>query len=133
MQAQVGVKRPRVIGLVGIALLRGLFTLYQTAGSLDVVNNARNVPGWVAPLLYLSIGLAVLSIIAAVLIALYRRWGLYLAVVAFGVDLALLVILFVAGQVVFNVGLALNVAVTLLVLYYVYKYLTQEPEKSFFT
>lgn len=127
------VERPRVRGIVGIALLRGILTIFLVSMNLDALNRMSNVPGWVLPSLYFALVLAVGSIVAALLIAFYKRWGLYLAVVTFGIDTLLTILFFVTGQTTASIGVLLGFGINLLVLYYVYRYLTQQPEAAAFT
>jgi len=128
--------KPKVRGTVGILILRGALTLFQVFTTLGEVNSLQaqgiEFEGWFVPTLYLLLVLGVMSIVGAVLIALYKRLGLYLGGAAVGIDLLAFVLLFVTGQIALGaVGIG-GVAIDLLILYYIYKYLTQEPEKLAF-
>jgi hypothetical protein len=62
---------------------------------------------------------------------MYKRIGLYLGVGIYGLNILSHIINIVNGA--FNLFLGLNLLVSLLVFYYLYIYLTREPEKGFFT
>lgn len=127
------IKRPRVIGIVVLLILKGLlggvinFASYQEITPL--LNNPDYiVEGWVMPLIYFSIALAGLSIVAAVLILRYKKIGLQLGGIVIGIDLVLTLLVIVNGMGSFGLGMVINIAA----FYYIYKYVTQEPEKAFF-
>jgi hypothetical protein len=98
-----------------------------------------DVPGWYKPVLYLLIILGILDIVGAVLIARYKRLGLFIGVGVVAADLILTVVLLITGEIsVRGIGRldvpdVLVSLVSLAALYNVYRYLTHEPEKAAFT
>lgn len=123
-------KKPRVIGLVVILVLRSLLTLFIAYTGIQEINVAPELyESWGLPLQYFVIAIGVLLLIAAILIARYKRLGLMIGAGAILVDVVLALIFFISGSGSNPVGLA----VSALILYYIFKYLRNEPEKSFFT
>ena len=86
--------------------------------------------GWITPALYAWLGISVFALVAALLIAMYKRWGLYFGLIAFGGDIVLGVL------VVLTLGAAggwLAFVLDAVIVYYIYKYLTSHPETTYFT
>ena len=124
------VKKPRVLGLVGVLFLRGVFTLYIAFTNIQAINQSPELyESWALLLYYLLGAMGVVLFISAVLIAMYKRLGLILGAGTSILDAVLAVLLFVAGYGIAPLGLVM----TALILYYIFKYLRNEPEKSFFT
>ncbi len=128
--------KPRVLGIVGIGILRGVLSVISgmnTLQEIDRISSSR-VPGWLAPAIYLGLALAVITFIAAILIWRYKRLGLQLGAVGFGGDaiVALAMVTLQSDVTIPFSGLILPLAIDFIVLYYIYKYLTSEPEKDYF-
>jgi len=124
--------KPRIWGIVGLAALKGILGIVSNIGVVDQLNSisSSRYPGWLPPVVYLLIGLGVIALAAAVLVALYRRLGLQLGAVVFGLDVLLGLLLSTSG--VFQINI-IALALDAVVLYYIYQYLTKEPQRSFFT
>ena len=110
--------------IAGLTLLTlGSITLPQGVGIKQTLNRA--IP-------YIGVVLGTVDIVAGVLILKYKRLGLYLAGASFGAAVLLLVYNVVTENATIG-GAALGLLIDLAVLYFVYRYLTHEPHKSFFT
>jgi hypothetical protein len=127
----VPARKPRVIGIVILLLLRGILTLVVSFSTLGEINaNPELWESWAQPYYYGVIVLSILMIVGGVLTAMYRRAGLMLGLATTIIDLIASVILLIALQFAPNL---LYIVISLAILYYCYKYLTSEPDKSFFT
>jgi hypothetical protein len=148
--------KPRVIGLVGVLFLRGAFSAFQAITNINDVNSveAALVPGWLIPQLYTLLILGICSLLAAVLILMYRRLGLMLGILVCIVDIVGLALLFLGGVIrffvllsveitafalflvgrptIFDLSTLINLVFTLAITNYCYRYLTKEPEKAAF-
>jgi uncharacterized membrane protein (DUF2068 family) len=127
-------KKPRVIGLVGLGIVKGALGLIMGYNNLQLLAEMQQKEGfivydWVQPLLYATLAMAVLSLIAAIGIAQYRRWGLMLGLVAFGLDTVLGIGAILLGTVPNVIALVINV----IALIYIYRYLNNPEESDFFT
>lgn len=126
-------EKPRIWGLVGIMLLRGLLLGWQTISTWQVVSDpaySEVMPGWAQPYVILAGVLAILCLVAAVLIYLYKRYGLIAAIAASGIDIVVGVLLIISAAIQPNVP---GILVSGAIIYYSWKYLTQEPHSTFFT
>jgi hypothetical protein len=136
MAATATVKRPRVIAIVILSLIGGVLGLIGALSLMPVISaaqaNGLAVPGWLPLLNYLNIILSILAIVSAVLIFRYKRLGLILGAVVYGISILLTIVLVVTGQSAIT-GVIISVVIDLVVLYYIYLYLTREPDKSFFS
>jgi hypothetical protein len=137
MAATAGVKRPRVIGIVILSLIGAFFGLLGGVGLLGLIAAAQaegtTVPSWITLTAYVTIALAVIAFLAAILMLMYKRLGLYLGALCYGISLILTILQVVGGQSTISASVIIGVLIDLVVLYYIYIYLTREPEKSFFT
>jgi hypothetical protein len=138
MAATATVKRPRVIGILIILIFFGaILNVLGGLGSLALISEAQAqglvIPGWITLVAYLALALAILAFVSAVLLLMYKRLGLILGAVIYGTNLLLNVALVVTGQTALNISVIIGVLIPLIVLYYIYIYLTREPEKSFFS
>jgi hypothetical protein len=140
MTAALATKKPRVVGIVIFSILGGLLSLAGGALLLTGISAIQADPDYaelaitakgLTPFAYLAIGIGVLELIVAVLLLMYKRIGLILAAVAFGLGLLLNIYNQVSG----SGGLTTigGILLDLAILYYVYIYLTREPDKNFFT
>jgi hypothetical protein len=131
--------RPRVVGIVILCLLGGVLGILGGLGLLAIIGVAGSstssleIPGWYTLLAYLSLVLGVVELIAAILIALYKRIGLIVGGAIFLIGLINTVIQILAGAATFSIGTIIGILIDLAVLYYIYIYLTREPEKTFFS
>jgi hypothetical protein len=131
MEEKAKLQKPRVLGTVGILILRGVllgflaFTLRQAIGDPAYV-----VADWAQAYLVMIVMMAVACVIAGVLIFTYQRIGLYLGMAVSVADLVIGGLLIITGN--FS-GSPLGIIVTLAIMYYMWKYLTQEPDCEFFT
>lgn len=123
------VKKPRVIVSVLLLGLRGVTGLGLGAlMTRELLQNPLIRDATVYAVLTFLTAFAYLT--AAVLISRYKRLGLILACVLCGIELGMIVIDFLTTQ---ETPRGLEIAVPVLISLSVFKYLTQEPEKSFFT
>lgn len=135
MSANVAVKKPRVIGIVILSLLGGVLGILGGIALLAIIAAAGidvNVPASLAMIAYLVIFLGVVDLLAAVLLLMYKRIGLYLAGISYIISVLLTVYNIATG----NSSIAssiLSLLIDAAVLYYVYIYLTREPDKTFFS
>jgi hypothetical protein len=120
-------QKPRVWGLAGIMLIRGLLLGYEYFTTSELINSSMyrdSLPGWIRPFVMLMGFLAVLCLVSAVLIFLYKRYGLMGAIAACAIDLGVGVLILAMGMFPPNV---LGFVVSGLILYYSYKYLNEYP------
>ncbi|GEM_PF-5828514 len=127
------VKKPRVVGIVILLVLRALviggFTLFNINEINAVIDNpAYIVESWALPLNYALFAFAVASFVAAVLIGAYRKMGLMIGGSIIVIDLVLAGFLLLTGEPPSIFGVIINFAV----LYYINKYMSP-PESEFFT
>jgi hypothetical protein len=126
--------KTRVIGIVGLMIIGGLQEVIQDVNQLLAANkiNASGLQGydWVAPLAYVGLILGALELISAVLIFFYKRIGLYIGGTIFLIGLIVTATQFLGASL--DWGAIISVVIDLTVLYYVYIYLTRDPERSFF-
>ncbi len=136
MQAAASVKKPRVIGIVILTFLGAILNVLGGVGLLALISSAQaagaDIPGWITPLAYLTIVLGVIDFIGAVLLLMYKRIGLLLLTATTVITLLINVISVATGNSTIG-SVALGSLIQLAILYYLYIYLTREPEKSFFT
>src|SRR5689334_14500269 len=87
MVAAASVKRPRVIGIVILSFLGGIFSILGGIGLLGLITAAQaslqsgqtlDVPGWITPLAYFLIVVGVVDFVGALLLLMYKRLGLIL-------------------------------------------------------
>ena len=127
---EIAPQKPRVIGIVVILLLRSAFTFFIAYTNIQAINQSPELyESWALPFYYFLVAMGVALLIAAVLIAQYKRLGLILGAGTSIVDVVLTVLLFIAGYGASPLGLA----VSALILYFLFKFLRNEPEKTFFT
>jgi hypothetical protein len=139
MQASAPVKKPRVIGIVILAFLGAILNVLGGIGLLSLIASASaaglsstDIPGWITPLAYLSIVLGVVNFVSAILLLMYKRLGLLLVAATTVITLLINIVSVATGNSTIG-SVALGSLIQLAILYYVYIYLTREPEKSFFT
>jgi hypothetical protein len=136
MVANAGASKPRVVGIGALCLVGGVLTILASLGLVSLVNEANalgaTLPGWITPLAYGSLVLGALQLVAGVLIFMYKRIGLMIGGAVYGINVLLNIILVVTGNTTLQ-SIALNTIISLAALYYIYKYMTSEPEKTFFT
>ncbi len=84
--------------------------------------------------LYSGLALAMVTFVAAILIWRYKRLGLQLGAVGFGGDsiVGLAMVTLQSDVPMPFSNLILPLAINFVVLCYIYRYLTREPEKHFF-
>jgi hypothetical protein len=127
--------RPRVRGTVVLLSFMGIANSILAYLNIDQINTVKNdpryiVPDWLLPVNYAVIVFGIMSVVAAVLIARYKRAGLYLGAVVIIISLLAAAGMFsMGGGSSIGCGIIFQVAA----LYYIHKYLTQLPEASFFT
>jgi len=126
------VKKPRVVGIVGLLIIRALLVGFLTLMNINEINEVIDNPAfivesWALPLNYALFGFAVASFVAAILIGAYKRNGLILGGVLIVIDLAIAGLLLLSGQPPSVLGVLVNFAV----LYYINKYMSP-PESEFF-
>ncbi len=126
MSTLTAIKRPRVIGIAVLCILIGILDALL---GLAVFENGGSVLLAMIPMI-----LGVISFVTAVLLLMYKRIGLILAAITFGLGL-LDGILNVATGKVIGGGVVIYIGVIILyliLLYFLYIYLTGEPQKTFF-
>src|SRR4051812_4788029 len=82
------VKKPRVIGIVILSFLGGIFSILGGVATIGLVGAAQasatasgqtlDVPGWLMPLAYFLIVVGVVDFVGAILLLMYKRLGLIL-------------------------------------------------------
>lgn len=125
----VNASKPRTWVIAALLILRGILLGVLAAGILSL-QAAQSVIGGATPLyaaLLLAMGLALL--IGGGLVAGRKRIGLLIGGVVTALEFPLALLMLIAYQTAPN-GLSLLVAAGLL--FYIYRYLTHEPEKSYF-
>ncbi len=126
--------KTRVIGIVGLMIIGGIQELVQAANQVLAANKigASGLQGydWVAPLAFVGIALGVIELVAAILIFRYRRIGLFIGGTIFLIGLIVTATQLLGASL--DWGAIINIVIDLAILYYIYIYLTREPEKSFF-
>jgi hypothetical protein len=136
MAATVSANRPRVIFIVILSALGAIFGLISGIGLLGLIASAQQqgvaIPSWITLTAYLSIVLAILAGLSAILMLMYKRLGLYLGAVSYGISLIINILMVVTGQSAIG-SVLISVLIELVVLYYIYTWLTREPDKSFFS
>ena len=136
MTTGVGTKKPRVVGIVGLGIIGGVANLLEGIALLALIaaasaKSGESVPMWVTLTAYLIVGLGVTALLVAVLLLMYKRIGLILAAMTFGIGLLLNLYSALSGS--FSVIVGVSIVIQLAVLYYVRRYLMREPERHFFT
>jgi hypothetical protein len=129
-------EKPRVWGLVGILLLRGLLLAWQFITNWQFASDplyADVLPGWFMPFVILLGVLAVLCLAGSGLIFMYKRYGLWAAIIASAIDLVAGVLLLVAGQLTLALPTVLGFLISGSIIYYSWKYLNEEPHSAFFS
>lgn len=72
------VKKPRVLGLVFVLLLRSVL-IYIAYNTIQEINRAPALyQGWVLPFYYVLFAMGIAMFIGAILIAIYKRLGLFI-------------------------------------------------------
>jgi hypothetical protein len=136
MVANAGASKPRVIGIGGLCLVGGALNILGSLNTIGAIGEVQALgaalPGWFAPLAYLSLVLGVLQLVAGVLIFMYKRLGLLIGGAVFIIHILLNIFLVVTNYATIS-SIAVNTIISLAALYYIYKYMTSEPEKTFFT
>jgi uncharacterized membrane protein (UPF0136 family) len=128
------VKRPKVRGTVILTAFLGFLLLLSAYVRLSAPAALLDAPqlGYLRPAGYISIALGILLVIDAVLIASYKRIGLFIGLLAYVLLLAYYGLLFLRAKSL-DMFTLLTVILMIAAAYYLYKYLTHEPEKQFFT
>jgi hypothetical protein len=132
-----GAKRPQVRGTVILSFLGGALNIWGGLTLISAISLSEglgtSVETWIKFIAYLSLVIGVLEIAVGILLILYKRIGLVLGIVAYAVNLLITVLLVITGNQSVGLSLIVNVVVNFAILYYLYIYLTREPEKSYFT
>lgn len=126
--AATKVRKPRVLGLVLVLLLRSVLIYIAYTTIQEISQSPELYEGWALPLYYLLFAMGIAMLIGSILIAIYRRLGLFIGAGTSILDFILALPAFVAGSQISWVGLAISAYIV----YYTLKYLRHEPEKSFF-
>lgn len=126
------VKKPRVLGIVGLLFLRAILVGFLTLMNINQINEVIGNPAyivedWALPLNYALFAFAVASFVAAVLIGAYKKMGLWIGGGLIVIDLIIAGLLLLGGQPPSPLGIIINFAV----LYYINKYMSP-PESEFF-
>src|SRR5947208_822743 len=137
--APASVKKPRVIGIALLSVIGGVLSIIGGVALLGLISAANAgatpdtaVPGYVTILAYVTIILGVIDILAAILLFMYKKLGLYLARLSYCI--AVLFTIYNIGSQNTTIGSSIvGLIIDAAVLYYVYIYLTREPDKSFFS
>lgn len=131
--------KPRVTGIVGVWAIRAVWGIGMALVSLQQIgystesslfSQSRDVASLKSSM-YILIAVNVLSLLAAGLTMRYRRIGLVLGGLITILDLLGLVWFFSTG-IINTVCNSAFLILDILILYYLYKYLTHEPEKLAF-
>jgi hypothetical protein len=127
--------RPTVRGTVVLLTFVGIFNVIMAYFNIVQINQFINdprytIPSWFLPLNYAFIILGIMSIVAAVLIARYKRIGLILGAIIIVINLAASLIALIVISA--NPGLC-GTVLQIAALYYIYEYLTKEPQSTYFT
>jgi hypothetical protein len=122
--------KPRIRGIVILLLLKAILGIFLAGAAIQKIQKYADNPSyiiepWALPVSYIALGLAGLSFVAAMLIMRYKKSGLWL-----GGALIILDLLLIIGGV---ASIDLSVLIHIFAFYYIYKYLTQQPERTFFT
>jgi hypothetical protein len=127
------VQKPRVIGIVILSVLGGILGILAGIGLMSLpsiaASSGTTVEGWVMPLGVFTLILGILDLVAAVLLMMYKRLGIIIGLVSYGLAMLSNIWSAATGNGVNIIGILIGLAV----LYYLYRYLTHEPEKSFFS
>ena len=127
MVEQPAIQRPKVRGTVILTVFLAALQ-FLSAWLNSAINNSLQTP----PLVYVNIGVGILLLIAAILIARYKRLGLIIGLVVY----AWLILGFaslILGGGVFAIDGILTLIFVVAAVYYMFIYLTRTPEKDFFT
>ncbi len=127
-------QKPRVWGIVILGFIRGVLSFFISINTLNEIQDLERLgaefPPLLTPIIYLVLGLAVLVFVSSILLAMYKRWGLYAGIVSYGGDLALGgIMLLMFGSL---GGGVLGFVIDAIVLRYLYQWLTQHPQTTYF-
>jgi hypothetical protein len=124
------VRRPRLRGILIVNLLGGLLSLFVGITSLLNTNTlvSLGIPSWSS---YAFLVLGGFQLLIAVATRTYKRLWLVLGVIVHMLAIVHYILNIISGYMIG--GMIWGVLFSLAMLYYAYKYLITEPEKSFFT
>jgi hypothetical protein len=126
--------RPQIYGIVAISVLIGVVNLARGGeqGRLFLsLRHTLDFPSWYITHLLFTIGVGVLMLVAAYMIYRYKRRGL---------QLGLVIHILYAGNALYNIVLGgrpplldwLMLALSVVALFFIYRYLTHDPERLMF-
>jgi hypothetical protein len=126
--------RPKVRGTVILSGFIGVISLIQGWTWLSPVIDLRGVtiPTWYIVNVGFMLGLGALMLAAAVMIARYRKRGLQLGLAIYVLYLGNTAYGIVSGVRPDLLG-AFTIVLAVAALYYIFRYLTRDPEREFFT
>jgi hypothetical protein len=136
MNATGAIKRPKVRGIAGLNLLTSIVGILYGVLALGIILEANGsgtelnraaASNAITGLIFFPLG--IICFVSAILIFRYKRLGLYLGAVPYGVYILIDAISTLNGRSPNFLSLVVSIAA----LYYIYKYLNEEPAKSFFT
>jgi hypothetical protein len=133
MSEQTSAVRPTVRVPVALGILLGLLQLIPGIRIILRIGTPTGSPdmaGFVLVASCILLGSGALTLLSAYLMGRYRRLGLLLGLLIHGG--AFLLFLSDIGRVSFGITQLATVAATLMLLYYIYKYLTRAAERQFF-
>jgi hypothetical protein len=123
-------RRPRMRGILILSLLGGLLNLL--VGVTLLVNTsiitALDIPVWST---YVFLAQGILQLLIGAAIRTYRRLWLVFGAVIHILAIIHYILNIIAGHSIG--GMIWGILFSLAMLYYIYKYLTSEPERSFFS
>ena len=127
---ETAVRRPRMRGILIVNLLGGLLNLF--VGITSLLNTSTltslGIPTWS---IYAFLILGGLQLLIGVAVRTYKRLWLGLGVIVHALAIVHYILNIISGYMIG--GMIWGVLFSLAMLYYAYKYLITEPEKSFFT
>jgi hypothetical protein len=126
------VQRPRVLGIVIVLVLRGLTSLFFWDVGKPLTSRIPELFQDSGLLSFSLLASAIVYLLAAILIQLYRRMGLYLCLLLFVFEVLTLIVSILLFRTALTTVDLPQLAIGLYLGYYAYRYLTQEPEKDFF-
>ncbi len=121
-QSTGSVQKPRVIGIVILCILGAIVNILAGVALVGLASGSQLIG-------IVLVVIGVVEGVAGVLLMMYKRMGVMLGLGIYGLGLVLDIISIVTGQGVNYFSIVL----TLVVLYYLYRYYSHEPEKTFFT
>jgi hypothetical protein len=134
MTEQSTANRPKVRGTIILTTFIAVLLLLSAAAVLTPIssNNGIPVPEEFKTAGYINLGLGILLFIDAFLLSRYKRLGLLLGLPIYILLIGLNVLNIINGFRPDIIGI-FTLVLMVAVVYYLYKYLTSEPEKAFFT